>query len=88
MDQNTSLVGPYVEDYKLTFPNLLDPSGKVYPIFGVRYTPTNYLINRKGEVVGRTLGYRDWDTPQVYGIIERLLAEKVSLKKDKKIARN
>ena len=88
MDQDTSLVGPYVKDYRLTFPNLLDPGSAVSPMFGVRYTPTNYLINRGGEVVGRTLGYRDWDTPQAHAILERLLAEKALPKKTREAAHN
>ncbi|MBT3353077.1 MAG: TlpA family protein disulfide reductase [Nitrospinaceae bacterium] len=75
MDRNSSLVKPYVDKNKLTFPNLLDPSGKVSPIFNARYTPTNFLVNRAGQVIGGSLGYRDWGSPQGIHIIEALLAE-------------
>ncbi len=77
MDRDTSLVLPYLKSYGVTFPNLLDPNGRVYPIFNVRYTPTNFLVNRRGEVVGGSLGYRDWDSPESHSLIQALLAEKI-----------
>ncbi len=73
MDRDASLVLPYTKKHRLTFPNLLDPLGAVYPIFGVRYTPTNFLINRKGEVVGRSLGYRDWNSPERMNFLKALV---------------
>jgi peroxiredoxin len=76
MDRDTSLVKPFVEKHGLTFPNLLDPDGKVYPLFNARYTPTNFLVNRAGHVVGGSLGYRDWGSPKARHLIEALLAEK------------
>jgi peroxiredoxin len=78
MDKNTSLVKPYVKSYGLTFPNLLDPSGKVYPMFNARYTPTNFLVNRSGYVIGGSLGYQNWESPEAIRLIEALLAEKKS----------
>ncbi len=76
MDRDPSLVPPYVKKYGLTFLNLLDPTGKVFPSFSVRYTPTNFFVNRNGKVVGGSLGYRDWDSPASHRFIKALLAEK------------
>ncbi len=76
MDRDPSLVQPYNKQYGVTFLNLLDPQGEVYPVFSVRYTPTNFFVNRRGEVVGGSIGYRNWDTPEGHRFIEALLAEK------------
>jgi peroxiredoxin len=76
MDRDTSLVKPFVEKYGLTFTNLLDPAGKVHPMFNARYTPTNFLVNRAGYVIGGSLGYRDWGSTKARHLIEALLAEK------------
>ena len=76
MDRDTSLVAPFIFRYGLTFLNLLDPNGDVFPSFNVRYTPTNFLINRKGKVIGGSLGYRDWDSAASHRFIKALLAEK------------
>ena len=75
MDRDPSLVKPYVAKYGLTFPNLLDPAGNVSPIFNARFTPTNFLVNRTGLVVGGSVGYRDWGSPEALHLIEALLAE-------------
>ncbi len=76
MDRDPSLVPPYLLKYGLTFLNLLDPTGKVFPSFSVRYTPTNFFVNRNGKVIGGSLGYRDWDSPASHRFIRALLAEK------------
>ena len=76
MDRDPSLVPPYILKYGLTFVNLLDPTGKVFPSFSVRYTPTNFFVNREGKVVGGSLGYRDWDSAASHRFIKALLAEK------------
>ncbi len=76
MDRDPSLVPPYILKYGLTFLNLLDPTGKVFPSFSVRYTPSNFFVNRRGQVIGGSLGYRDWDSAASHRFIKALLAEK------------
>ncbi len=76
MDRDPSLVAPFLLRYGLTFLNLLDPRGDVFPSFSVRYTPTNFFVNRKGKVIGGSLGYRDWDSAASHRFIKALLAEK------------
>ena len=45
-------------------PVLLDQSGKVTgEVYGVWGTPTAYFINRRGQLVGHTVGPRDWESP-------------------------
>lgn len=80
MDREPSLVKPYVKSYGLTFPNLLDPTGRVSPMFNARYTPTNFLVDRKGYVIGGSIGYRDWDTPESHQLIEALLEQETEPK--------
>ncbi len=76
IDQDPSLVLPFTKERGLTFTNLLDPRGEVSPMFDVRYTPTNFFVNRNGQVIGGSLGYQDWDTPEGHQFIQALLAEK------------
>lgn len=80
MDRDPSLVPPYLLNYGLTFLNLLDSKGEVSSSFSVRYTPTNFFIDRTGKVVGGSLGYRNWDSPASHRFIKALLAQK-SVKK-------
>jgi len=43
---------------------LLDQSGDVAGrMYGVWGPPTGYFIDRRGNLIGRVAGPRDWDTP-------------------------
>ena len=48
-----------------------DVTGKVYGVWG---PPTLYIIDRKGQLVGRAAGPRPWDSPAGRRFIEALLA--------------
>jgi len=75
--EGTAAVRPYVRKHKLTFSHLLDPESEVARgYFGLRGTPTNYLVDRAGNAVGGAIGYRDWSSPDAHRLIELLLDEK------------
>ena len=66
-------VGSFETELDFTF--LLDPTMQVtrnWPVLGL---PTTFLVNRKGEIVSKTLGERDWSSAETVTEIERLLAE-------------
>jgi peroxiredoxin len=75
MGEPASLVKDYVARHRLSFPHLLDSAKKVAGVFGVRATPTNFLVDRAGRVRGGGAGYRDWATPKAHQLVESLLAE-------------
>ena len=74
--EGAAAVRPYIKKYGITFPQLLDPTMDVAGgMFGLRGTPTNFLINRQGKVVAGVIGYRDWGSEDARKIIESLLNE-------------
>ena len=59
-------------DYPVSFPVLLDKSGKVikqYPVIGL---PTSYIINPQGQMVYRVIGTREWTDPELIKTILEL----------------
>lgn len=66
-------VRPFVEEYKLTFPILLDETFEVNIWFGVRGIPTSFLIDQEGRVARVIYGARDWATPEARTIVRQLL---------------
>ena len=65
----------FMEEHGLTFPVLLDSKGRIGSMFGARAIPTTYLIDFAGEVVGRAVGARNWDSEDAFQLIESLLSD-------------
>ena len=63
----------YIEAEGYTFPVGLDPDREMAHRFGVRGLPTNYLIGANGRIIGTKVGFRFWDTPDVFRAVERVL---------------
>ncbi len=77
--EGAKAVVPFVEKSGYTFfgnSGLLDPTGRVDTMYRITGTPTSYLINREGNIIGMEIGYRDWFTSGTRGLIEKLLAVK------------
>ena len=47
-----------------------DTTGRVYGVFG---TPTFYLIDRQGRLVGRAVGLHDWEGERPRRFLQSLL---------------
>ncbi|MBI2209142.1 MAG: TlpA family protein disulfide reductase, partial [Deltaproteobacteria bacterium] len=54
----------FFDELGLTFTALLDKDGKVFEEYGAWSLPLSYFINRRGEFVGKAIGYRKWDGPE------------------------
>jgi peroxiredoxin len=70
------IVRKFVEDQKITYPILHDQTLKVAQQYGVRGTPTTYLLDVEGNTIGRIVGPAEWDSQEAYDLIEQLIAEK------------
>jgi peroxiredoxin len=67
------LLEPYVGNLKLTFPILLDPDAKTSDRWRVTAIPATFLVRPGGDVAGMAMGAREWDSPEMRALIERLL---------------
>lgn len=55
------------------FPILFDRDGAVSEAYGVKGLPTTLLVDRQGNIVYRAVGGRDFDHPEVRGLIRALM---------------
>jgi peroxiredoxin len=74
--EDRKTVGDFVKAHGMTFPVLLDGSGKVGGTYDAGSIPTNYLVDRKGKVLARVVGYDgvDWTSPERLALFEKLLS--------------
>lgn len=66
-------VKAYVAEMKLTFPIVVDSSGELARTYGVRFTPTHFLIDRRGTVRAAGSGAQDWNGPDARAAVQLLL---------------
>jgi peroxiredoxin len=68
------VVAPFMRNYQLTFPVLLDPGSSVERLYGTTGVPESFIVDKRGVLVEKVVGPRDWSHPQMLAMFERLLA--------------
>jgi peroxiredoxin len=67
-------VAAWTKKVTLGFPVFLDEDATVARAWRVTSTPTVYLIDRRGRVVGRGVGTKPWTSPAGRALLVALLA--------------
>lgn len=75
LQEDRKSVQRFVDEYGLSFPVLLDTTGRIGAAYGARSIPTTYVVDRDGFVIAGTIGTREWDTEEYIRFFEKLLAE-------------
>jgi hypothetical protein len=60
-------------DLSISFPVLLDPTGKVRKRYEIFALPTTFLLDSNGLILGRIVGERDWTSKKAKALLTRLL---------------
>jgi hypothetical protein len=72
--EDRATVARAVKERGYAAPVVLDLDGRVSDAYGVRATPTTFLIARDGDLVGRAVGPRPWTGPDARALFQALLA--------------
>jgi len=71
------VVAPFMQQYQLTFPALLDPQDRIPHLYHIKGVPESFIVDKRGLLVDKVIGPRDWSHPQILALFERLLAASV-----------
>lgn len=66
-------VQEFINKHHYTFPVLLDSKCEALDLFEVKGIPTTFIINKKGRMIGRAIGPRDWKSPEVVSLVNLLI---------------
>jgi len=58
--ENEKPIRSYLKESGITFPVLLDKKGEIAQRFGVHALPVTFLISRNGNLLAKSMGYKDW----------------------------
>jgi len=67
------LVRDFQKEFKLSFPVLFDYEGKVAEKYDFRGHPVTFLIDRRGFLLGKVIGERDWSSAEAKTLIKEIL---------------
>jgi len=73
IQESRSTVASWIKEKKITIPVILDADGDVTRRYSVIATPTAFLIDQQGRVLGRVVGPRDWASPEGKALLAALL---------------
>ena len=75
LQEPASAVRDFFAQQKLAFTALLDSDGKARSSFGVGTIPTTFILDKKGRIISRAVGPREWDSEASYALFEHLIHE-------------
>ncbi len=65
----------FLKENGFSFPVLLDKKGEIARKYGVHGLPVTYLIARNGNLLAKSMGYKDWYKPETRKLISTLLID-------------
>src|SRR2546423_1841707 len=68
------VVAPFMQSRRLSFPTLLDTKNLVQRLYRTTGVPESFIVDKRGILVEKVVGPRDWAHPQLLTQFERLLA--------------
>jgi peroxiredoxin len=76
LGERRDLVATWVKSRGVTSTVLLDARGETLKSYQIAYTPTVFLVDRQGKLVGKVLGERQWTGEQGRALLRLLLTHK------------
>ena len=70
-------VKEFFRRHNLTFTALLDRDGKGTELYQAWGLPMSAIVNKRGELIGKVAGYRDWHGEEAKAFFRGLLAEQL-----------
>ena len=75
VDKDPSVVRPFIDQYNLTFPVLLDPNSDVAKtVYKTTGVPETFIVRQDGVIVFKAIGPRDWATDETIQAFEQMLS--------------
>lgn len=72
------VVAPFVQARQWSFPVLLDTQSMIERLYQTGGVPESFIVDKRGQLVEKVVGPRDWNHPNMLKMFERLLAAPMS----------
>ena len=75
IQESRDRIAAWVRQAQVTFPVVLDADGKVTAAYKVTATPTVFVVDRNGAIVGTAHGSKDWTGARGRALLDALVAK-------------
>ncbi len=72
--ESAKIVHGFFKTQGYRFTTVLDPGDAISDVYDFNPTPTIVFIGRRGQLVGRVIGGRNWDSPEGRAFLRYVLA--------------
>ncbi len=73
VQEKRNIVQEFTRSKGLSFRFLLDEDRQVSDLYDVRSHPMKFFIDAEGNLVGKALGYREWDNNKIKSLINLMI---------------
>ena len=73
--EDEETIFPFLANYPVEFPILLDRSGGIIKVWPVKGLPTTFVLDPMGRIVYRAIGGREWDDESLLDQVRALKQE-------------
>lgn len=73
-EETAEVVAPFVEEFAVTWPFVLDPDRVAYARYAEAFIPRNHVVNRQGEIIFQSNGFERADFDEMIEVIHAELA--------------
>ncbi|MFQ5849324.1 MAG: TlpA disulfide reductase family protein [Candidatus Binatia bacterium] len=77
-------IGSFVKENGLSFTVLLDRTGEIAQSYRVRALPMTFLIGRKGNLLAKSIGYKNWHNTETREFVSSLLNDEAIINRGPK----
>lgn len=71
--EGISVVKPFMEKLKLSFPILLDTRGKIANLYKITGVPETFIIDGRGVIAEKVIGARNWSDSKHWEKLKKLV---------------
>jgi peroxiredoxin len=68
-------VEPFMKEFGLTFPALLDTTGSIQPLYGTTGVPESFIVDKQGRIAYVEIGPGDWTEHEKESLVRGLMNE-------------
>ena len=68
-------VKEFIDKHHYTFPVLIDSKCLTLDLYKVKGIPTTILIDKKGRMVGKKIGSKNWNSPEIISVLNQLIGK-------------